>query len=118
MPEAASARVAYRFDAPSTPTFGGLDSGSYAFAAVARGEDCGVLASACTEVDVSDTRTVALPMVATATPSGACSAGAVCRAARCVPAVDNSTPASARCALCRCSARVRWRTPWAAKAPR
>lgn len=100
VPEAASARVAYRFDAPSTPTFGGLDRGSYAFAAVARGEDCGVLASACTEVDVSDTRTVALPMVATATPSGACSAGAVCRAARCVPAVDNHDPSvGALCSL-------------------
>ncbi len=100
VPDAASARVAYRFDAPSTPTFGGLDSGSYAFAAVARGADCTVLASACAEADVSDTRTIALPMVANAMPSGACAAGAACRAARCVPALDNQDPSvGAQCSL-------------------
>ena len=100
VPGSASARVAFRSDTAQRPTFGGLESGSFAFAAVARGEDCGVLAMGCTEVDVDDTRTVSIALAANAAPSGACSAGAVCRAARCLPANDNQDPSvGAQCSL-------------------
>ena len=100
VPDAATAHAAFRRDAPATPTFGGLDGGSYAFAAVARSDDCGVLASGCTEVDVADTRSVVIALAATPTRSGACGTGAVCRAARCVPANDVKDPSvGAQCSL-------------------
>lgn len=100
VPDSASARAAFRGDAAQTPTFGGLDTGTYAFAAVARGEDCGVLATGCAEVDVDDTRNVSIALTANAAPSGACTAGAVCRAARCVPATDNTNSSvGAQCSL-------------------
>ncbi|HSO39143.1 MAG TPA: hypothetical protein VLT33_41740 [Labilithrix sp.] len=100
IPQTATARVAFRRDAAATPRFGDLDRGTYAFAAVARGEDCGVLATACSEVDVGDAKSVSLSMRATDSPSGACGKGAVCSAARCVPASDNQDPSvGTQCSL-------------------
>ena len=100
LPQTASARVAFRRDAPATPTFGDLDRGKYAFAAVARAEDCGVLATACSEVDVASSSSVSLNMRATDAPTGACGKGAVCQAARCVPASDNQDPSvGTQCSL-------------------
>ena len=58
IPQTASGRVAFRRDARSTPVFGDLDRGKYAFAAVARAADCGVLATACSEVDVASADSV------------------------------------------------------------
>ena len=100
IPQAASGRVAFRRDARSTPVFGNLDRGKYAFAAVARAADCGVLATACSEVDVASADSVSLGMRATDAPSGACGKGAVCEAACCVPASDNQDPSvGTQCSL-------------------
>jgi len=100
IPQTATARVAFRRDAPATPTFGDLERGTYAFAAVARREDCGVLATACTDVDVASANSVSLDMRATGAPSGACGKGAVCQAARCVPATNNEDPSvGTQCSL-------------------
>lgn len=100
VPEGAAARVAFRREEPQAPRFGALATGSYAFAAVAKGEDCTVLATGCVEAEMGKTDTVAIDMTATAPPSGACGLGAACQAARCVPANDNADPSvGSQCSL-------------------
>jgi hypothetical protein len=101
IPEGATTRVAFRRDDKTTPTFGDLPRDSYAFAAVARGEDCGIVATGCSEVDVGSASSVLVSMNATAdATAGACGAGAACEAARCVPANDNADPSvGANCSL-------------------
>jgi hypothetical protein len=100
IPEGASTRVAFRRDAPQSPRIGDLDTGSYAFAAVARGDDCSVVATGCIEAEMGKTDTVSIDMAAVAMPSGACGLGASCQAARCVPANDNADPSvGAQCSL-------------------
>jgi hypothetical protein len=100
VPEGSTTRVAFRRDAPQAPRIGSLARASYAFAAVARGADCGVLATGCVESNVGDSSSVSLAMKATQAPSGACGLGASCQAARCVPANDNADPSvGAQCSL-------------------
>ena len=100
VPEGSTTRVAFRRDDALTPRIGDLARGKYAFAAVARAEDCGVLATGCVESDVSDAKSVSIAMNATDTPTGACGLGASCQAARCVPANDNADPSvGAQCSL-------------------
>jgi hypothetical protein len=100
VPEGYTARVAFRRDAPSTPIFGQIPNGRYAFAAAARGEDCAVLAIGCRDEDVGSAETVSIAMAPVAEPLGACTKGASCQAARCVPANDNSDPSvGAGCSL-------------------
>lgn len=100
VPEGASTRVAFRRDAPQSPTVGDLDTGKYAFAAVARAEDCSVLATGCLEAEMGKTDTVSIDMSAVDTPAGACGVGASCQAARCVPATDNADPSvGSQCSL-------------------
>jgi hypothetical protein len=92
VPEGATARVAFRRADPSGPKFGDIPNGRYAFAAVARDAECAVLAAGCVELDVGGADKVNVPMVATEEPTGKCTLGATCQAARCVPANDNSDP--------------------------
>ena len=100
VPDSASARVAFRRDSPAAPSLGDLDTGSYAFAAVAKADDCGVLATGCVEVNVGKVNSISISMTAGASPSGACGVGSVCEAARCVPANDNKNPSvGAQCSL-------------------
>jgi hypothetical protein len=106
VPDSASARVAFcrpgsrESCRAEAPRLGDLDTGKYAFAAVAKAENCGVLATGCVEVDVGDADNVTISMTATESPSGACGTGAVCEAARCVPANDNKNPSvGAECSL-------------------
>jgi hypothetical protein len=100
VPEGAATRLAFRRDDAQSPRVGDLATGKYAFAAVARGEDCAVLATGCAEAEMGDTDKVAIDMVATDAPSGACGLGASCQAARCVPANDNADPSvGAQCSL-------------------
>lgn len=99
-PEGATARVAFRRDARSSGRFGDIPNGRYAFAAVARSDDCTVLASGCTEEDVGDTKKVFVRLTPIDAPTGTCPSGAACQAAKCVPANDNSDPSvGARCSL-------------------
>ncbi len=100
VPLGASTRVAFRRDAPQSPTIGDLDTGKYAFAAVARAEDCSVLATGCLEAEMGKTDTVSIDMSAVDAPAGACGVGASCQAARCVPANDNADPSvGSQCSL-------------------
>jgi hypothetical protein len=100
VPEGAATRVAFRRDEAQSPRVGDLATGKYAFAAVAKGEDCSVLATGCVEAEMGDTDTVAINMAANDPPSGACGVGAACQAARCVPANDNADPSvGSQCSL-------------------
>ena len=100
VPQGASTRVAFRRDAPQSPSIGDLDTGKYAFAAVARGEDCSVLAIGCLEAEMGKTDKVSIDMSAVDAPAGACGLGASCQAARCVPANDNADPSvGSQCSL-------------------
>jgi hypothetical protein len=100
VPEGAAKRVAFRRDDRTTPRFGDLASGKYAFAAVAKGQDCAVIATGCSEADVGEDDSVLVSMTATPEPLGACGEGATCAAARCVPANDNADPSvGASCSL-------------------
>jgi hypothetical protein len=100
VPEGATARVAFRREDTMGPKFGDIPNGTYAFAAVARDEECTVLARGCKEVDVGDTDRVAIRMDAADEPTGKCPQGASCQAAKCVPANDNTDPSvGAGCSL-------------------
>lgn len=100
IPEGATTRLAFRRDDAQSPRVGDLAAGSYAFAAVARGEDCAVLATGCAEAKMGSDDSVAITMTATDAPSGACGLGASCQAARCVPANDSTDPSvGAHCSL-------------------
>lgn len=101
VPEGATKRIAFKKEqANAAPKIGDLATGSYAFAAVARGEDCGVLATGCTEAEMGDADNVTIPMAGADGKTGACGLGAACQAARCVPANDNADPSvGAACSL-------------------
>ncbi len=100
VPEGATARVAFRREEATGPRFGDIPNGKYVFAAVARDEECGVLAMGCNEEDVGETDKVAIRMEAIDEPTGRCTLGAVCQAAKCVPANDNADPSvGAGCSL-------------------
>ena len=100
VPQTATTRVAFRADDRSAPTIGDLNRGTYAFAAVAKGDDCRVLALGCTEVDVADADSVEISLKANDPPTGACAVGASCQAALCVPSDDNTDPSiGAGCSL-------------------
>lgn len=100
IPDGAVKRVAFRRDAKEGPRVGDIPRASYAFAAVARGDDCAVIAGGCTEADVGDTDSVTVEMEVIDPPAGACGVGAACQAGRCVPANDNADPSvGAGCSL-------------------
>jgi hypothetical protein len=100
VPEGATSRLAFRSSAPRGPKFGDVPNGTYAFAGVARDDNCAVLAQGCEDVDVGDNPRVVIRLTPTESPTGKCAAGASCQAARCVPANDNSSPGvGADCSL-------------------
>lgn len=78
------ARVA--FDAASPKPMGHLPAASYGFAAVARAEDCSVLATGCAVVDVTRARDISISLASSSGGDAAkCTSGEVCLDARCVP---------------------------------
>jgi hypothetical protein len=85
-------RIAFQKGDTSPPAIGDLKKGPYAFAAVARGADCGVLATGCTLADVTETRDVSIQLGATSAPSGSCAAGESCVQGRCAPNVGGGDP--------------------------
>lgn len=100
IPDGATARVAFARDEPNGPKIGDIPRASYAFGAVARDDQCAVIAIGCAEADVGKTDDVLVPMREVETPVGACGVGASCQAARCVPANDNADPSvGAGCSL-------------------
>src|SRR5438105_5032286 len=62
VPAGAALRVAFRKEDATTPELGNLPRASYAWAAVAKNQDCAILASGCAEVDVSKDDAVFIPM--------------------------------------------------------
>lgn len=100
VPDGAAQRVAFRRDDAAAPRVGDLAAGSYAFVAVAKGEDCAVLATGCVVAEMGSDAKVAIAMETNDPPSGSCGAGSACQAARCVPANDNADPSvGAQCSL-------------------
>jgi hypothetical protein len=93
-------RVAFSRDERPIPALGDLAKAKYAFAAVAKRDDCTVLAIGCSENELSDDRAIKIDLQATEAGLGACPKGAVCRDAQCLPAIDNNDPAvGAGCSL-------------------
>jgi len=86
------ARVAFQKGDTDPPAVGDLAKASYGFAAAARGADCSVLATGCSLVDVTHARDVSIPLTATTTPVGACSAGETCDTGRCIPSLAPGAP--------------------------
>lgn len=86
------ARVAFQKGDTSPPAVGDLPKASYAFAAVARAADCSVVATGCTQVDVTNARDVSIALSPTASPSAACAANETCSGGRCAPTLPASGP--------------------------
>jgi hypothetical protein len=100
VPDGAATRVAFRRDDALAPRVGDLAAGAYAFVAVAKADDCAVLATGCVQAEMGSDEKVAIAMDANDPPSGACGPGSACQAARCVPANDNADPSvGAQCSL-------------------
>lgn len=78
-----------------------LASGKYGFAAVARRDDCGVIATGCTNADVTKSRAIDIPLDPNDDPdASACTTGLVCQNARCVPPTGGDDPnAGAGCSM-------------------
>ena len=93
------ARVAFAKGNMSPPPIGSLKKGAYAFAAVARAADCGVLATGCSQVDVTDARDISIALAATSARAGACGAAQDCVDARCVPTLGGADAAVAGCTM-------------------
>jgi hypothetical protein len=95
-----SAHIAFAANDTNPPGLGDLPRGTYAFAAAAKADDCGVIGVGCAVVDVSSSSGVTLTLHVNDPPTGACSTGAVCQNAECVPASDNNDPSvGANCSL-------------------
>jgi hypothetical protein len=92
IPDGAAKRVAFNRSEKVAPRIGDLARGSYAFGAVAKSQDCAVLATGCAEVDLDKSDSVEVQLSATDARTGACGQGASCQAARCVPTNDNADP--------------------------
>ena len=99
-PTGSVARLVFPRESKNPPGLGDLTRGSYAFAAVAKVDDCSVVAVGCSVVDVSDSRDIKIALRAVDNPTGACANGTVCQSAECVPSSDNSDPSvGAGCSL-------------------
>ena len=94
----AAVRVGFR-SSKASPSIGKLPFGSYAIGAVARSNDCSVIARGCSEAQLGDTGAVDVKLEATQA-GGVCLAGSACQAGQCVPTQDNSDPSlSSGCPL-------------------
>jgi len=91
LPEGFVSRLAFKKGDPAAPTFGRIPNATYAFAGVARDENCAIIAAGCSEVDVGDVDNVSITLGPVGTPRGQCPGGTICEAARCLPAKDSSS---------------------------
>lgn len=100
IPTGYARRYAFKKDDPAPPSFGDIPNDTYAFAAVARNDKCGVIAAGCSNVDVGSADGISISLGGLEAPVGECGPGASCQAATCVPANDNSDPSvGANCSL-------------------
>lgn len=88
----AVARVSFQKGDTSPPAIGTLKKSDYAFAAAARAADCTVLATGCTQADVTEARDVSITLDPTPTSAGACLAAESCVGGRCLPTNDPNDP--------------------------
>ncbi|HEY1696581.1 MAG TPA: hypothetical protein VGG39_30680 [Polyangiaceae bacterium] len=88
----AVAEVAFQKGDDSPPVIGALKKAEYAFAAAARAADCSVVATGCTQADVTEARDVSISLGATSASAGACTSGETCADGRCVPTSDPNDP--------------------------
>ena len=99
-PSGLAARVAY--SATDTAiALGDVPTATYGLAAVVRRDDCGVIATGCSNVDLTRTRSVSVSLDdASSADAIACASGLVCTDARCVPdSVGNDPSAGAGCSM-------------------
>jgi hypothetical protein len=95
-----AAHIAFAVTDTSPPGLGDLPRGTYAFAATAKAADCSVIGVGCSVVDVGSSSSVTLTLHDNSPATGACSTGAVCQNAECIPASNNDDPSvGANCSL-------------------
>jgi hypothetical protein len=82
-------RLAFQANQGSPPGIGNLPRAKYAVGVAARASDCSVLATGCTDVDLTQASSVTVVLNAVATPRGACTNGATCEDAECTPGTGN-----------------------------
>lgn len=87
-----AARLAFRKQSQITPALATLDRGNYAFMAVAKDENCTVVATGCTSADVGSVDEILISLKENPTPTGTCEPGTICQAAQCVPSSDIADP--------------------------
>lgn len=100
LPAGYSARVSFAANSKNPPGIDTLTRSTYAFAGVARADDCSVIGVGCTVVDVANADSVSIPLRVNDPPSGACSGGSICKNAQCITSSDNGDPSiGAGCSL-------------------
>jgi hypothetical protein len=78
-------RLAFLASNGSPPGISDLPVSKYAIGVAARAADCSVLATGCSDVDLSQGSAVTVLLDAVGTPQGACIDGAACEDAECTP---------------------------------
>jgi hypothetical protein len=85
-------RVAFAKGDSSPPSLGDLARASYAFAAVARDANCGIVATGCNVVDLAKSKAVTVTLAGTQQATGACVAGEQCAYGECLPTRGSNDP--------------------------
>jgi hypothetical protein len=85
-------RVAFPKGDTSPPSLGNLARASYAFAAVARDANCGIVATGCSVVDLAKSKAVTVTLAGTQRATGACVAGEQCAYGECLPTRGSNDP--------------------------
>jgi hypothetical protein len=89
-------RLAFLASDGSPPSISDLPRDQFAIGVAARAADCTVLATGCSDVDLSQVSSVDVILNAVTAPQGACTNGATCEDAECTP---GSTNLGAGCSL-------------------
>jgi hypothetical protein len=82
-------RLAFLANNGPSPAISEIPRSKYAIGVAARAADCSVVATGCTDVDLTQASSVAVTLNAVATPRGACTDGATCEDAACTPGATN-----------------------------
>ena len=92
-------RLAFQASNGTNPGIPNIARGRYGIAVAARAADCSVLATGCSDVDLSTVSSVNVSLSdVSGTPLGACTNGATCAQARCAPNTADPT-AGGGCSL-------------------
>jgi hypothetical protein len=91
-------RLAFPANDPEPPGIPDLPRATYAIGVAARASDCSVVATGCTNADLSSASSVTVQMSTVSAPQGACTDGATCDDARCTSGAGNAS-SGAGCSL-------------------